>query len=243
MKFRIATWNLERPRPNGYAKNRARAEQLKEIAAQIFVLTETSAAVEMKGYAVAHAPAIMEYHRDQESAVSICTKTEFIAEIPTADPVLTICRAIQTPFGPLIAYGVVIPYAHFRGKCGTSKMWEEHRQSIRTIHTDLLNTREKFSNCHMLLAGDFNQTRSDTTIYADKTSVQLLTDLLDTCDLRCVTEYPRIIEGTKRVTVDHICLSSKLASQVVKVGAWEGQIDPGPRMSDHNGVYVDLNLS
>ena len=45
-----------------------------------------------------------------------------------------------------------------------------------------------------------------------------------------------------RSSVDHICLSKPLAKRVVAVGAWEGTTDDdGCRMSDHNGVVIDID--
>jgi len=43
--FRIATWNLERPKLNGWKKNPLIQEKINEIDADIWILTETNASI------------------------------------------------------------------------------------------------------------------------------------------------------------------------------------------------------
>jgi len=204
MKVRIATWNLQRPRPQAFSRNGARAQVLRSIAADLYVLTETSAAIVLDGYAVASAPTIPGYHRDKESVVSICTRWPLLASIDTGDAELTICREVQSPYGRMIFYGVVIPYAHYRGKEGTSQMWVEHRKTVQILRRDLLRIRAQYPRHNMVLAGDFNQTRADTSRYADNESVEFLTSTLVECEMACVTDAKKFLSGTSRVTVDHI---------------------------------------
>jgi hypothetical protein len=45
----------------------------------------------------------------------------------------------------------------------------------------------------------------------------------------------------KRATVDHICLSDNLRA-TWKLEAWQGIVD-GVKLSDHNGVLVDLEIA
>ncbi len=48
-RFRIATWNLERPKQNGWTKNQRRLNKIYEIDADVWVLTETSKAIALEG--------------------------------------------------------------------------------------------------------------------------------------------------------------------------------------------------
>lgn len=43
--------------------------------------------------------------------------------------------------------------------------------------------------------------------------------------------------------VDHICLSQSLVAYKLTVGAWESKTASGEKMSDHNGVFVDLQAA
>ena len=73
----------------------------------------------------------------------------------------------------------------------------------------------------------------------------LLTKALTETGLVCVTEEDFVRTGKlkDRHSVDHICLDNRLAGAVSYVGAWEGEDSNELRMSDHNGVYVDVSRS
>lgn len=43
--LRIATWNIERPKLNGWKRNPKIAEKIREIDADVWILTETNAAI------------------------------------------------------------------------------------------------------------------------------------------------------------------------------------------------------
>jgi hypothetical protein len=73
----------------------------------------------------------------------------------------------------------------------------------------------------------------------------MLSDALKAAGLVCVTEEDFVATGKLKTksSVDHICLDSRLADQVKFVGAWEaGCLKDGTRLTDHNGVYVDVEL-
>jgi endonuclease/exonuclease/phosphatase family metal-dependent hydrolase len=142
----------------------------------------------------------------------------------------------------MIVYGTVIPYANDKGISGTAKRWEEHRRSIEQHHQDWLRIQKQYPQHLMCIAGDFNQSRDGSGWYSEKQSVDRLSTVLNDLSLHCVTEEKMMDQGLSRATVDHICLSKSLISHVVEVGFWEGTTPEKERMSDHNGVFVDLRL-
>ena len=92
----------------------------------------------------------------------------------------------------------------------------------------------------MCIAGDFNQNRDCSGWYEEKQSVEMLSEAFRDLSLVCVTEENFQEKGLSRSTVDHICLSKSLVPYMLEVGAWEGENSDGRKMSDHNGVFVDL---
>lgn len=240
LTLRIATWNLERPKPNGHVKNQRRLEMLHEINADLWVLTETHSAIALEGYHYLATPAQPGYHMEGESLASIWSRWPIRRSIPTFDPYFAICAEIDSPCGPLLVFGTVITYANDRGIDGKSRRWEEHRKSIDAHAADWQRLRETYPDHLICVAGDFNQSRDGSNWYEDACSVDKLSSALNQAALQCVTELDMLAHGLSRATVDHICLSHPLATTVQALGAWEGHTKAKERMSDHNGVFVDI---
>ena len=59
--------------------------------------------------------------------------------------------------------------------------------------------------------------------------------------MQCITEMDMRKEGLSRASVDHICVSQDLGAHIISVGAWEGRTPDNCVMSDHNGVYADID--
>lgn len=238
--LRIATWNLERPKKNGNVKNQSRLEMLREIDADLWVLTETHSAITLDGYHCLATPAQPGYHAEGESFAAIWSRWPIRRSIPTFDPHFAACAEINSPLGPLLVFGTIITYANDRGINGKSRRWEEHRKSIAAHAADWLRLRAEFPDHLICVAGDFNQSRDGSGWYEDAQSVANLSLALDQASLCCVTELDMRAHGLSRATIDHICLSHPLATAVQAVGAWEGKTKDGERMSDHNGIFVEI---
>ncbi|MBD1842953.1 endonuclease/exonuclease/phosphatase family protein [Cyanobacteria bacterium FACHB-63] len=238
VRFRIATWNLERPRQNGWIKNQRQLDRIREIDADIWVLTETNAAIDLKPDYQCDASVPYQGHRAGENLTTLWSRWKILRSIPTFDSTCAICAEIESPFGLMIIYGTVITWANDKGISGTSKKWEEHRRSLQYHHEDWLRIQKQHPEHLMCIAGDFNQSRDGSGWYEDKQSVEMLSGALHELSLDCMTGQK--FQGLSRSTVDHICLSQSLLPYKVKVGAWEGTTPEGTRMSDHNGVFIDL---
>lgn len=240
VKFRMATWNLERPKQNGWIKNQRRLDQILDIDADVWVLTETNAAIALGRDYESAASCAPEYYEAGENLATIWSRWKIWSCIPTFDPTYAVCAEVDSPFGAMLVYGTVIPYANEKGISGTAKRWEEHRHSIRQHHQDWLRIQKQYPNHLLCVAGDFNQSRDGSGWYEEKESVGLLSAALDDLSLDCVTEENMMERGLSRATVDHICLSKRLVPHLVNVGAWEGTTLEKGKMSDHNGVFVDM---
>ncbi len=239
--IRIATWNLERPSQNGWAKNQLRLDKIDEIGADLWVLTETNSALclESKGYTAVESCPIQGYHKAGEHLSTIWSAWKILDCIPTFDASVAVCAEIES-LGAMIVYGTVITYANDKGLSGTAKRWEEHRQCIRQHHEDWSRIKQRYPNHLMCIAGDFNQSRDGSGWYEDKESTEMLSNALQDLGLACVTEDDMRSQGLSRASIDHICLSDALSSGVLDVKAWEETTAKRERMSDHNGIFVKL---
>lgn len=239
--FRIATWNLERPKQKGYVKNCQCLNKIQEIDADLWVLTETHSVITLDGYQCLAAPSQPGYHKEGESFVAIWSRWPIVRSVPTFDPNFALCAEIDSPAGSMLVFGTVITYANDRGTNGKARRWEEHRKSINNYASDWLRLRDAFPHHLFCVAGDFNQSRDGSGWYEDADSVARLSLALDQASLQCVTELDFRANGLSRATVDHICLSRTHANRVRTLGAWEGKTQDGARMSDHNGVFIDID--
>ena len=238
---RIATWNLERPKQNGWVKNNRQLNKIDEINADVWVLTETHSSIKLPDDFASLASSTYEGYRAGESLSSIWTRWKVLRPIATFDSRWAVCAEVDSPFGAMIIYGTVITYANDKGVSGTAKRWEEHRRSIEQHHEDWLKIRKLFPDHLMCIAGDFNQSRDRSGWYEEKQSVEMMSAALRDLSLVCVTEEDFQKKGFSRSAVDHICLSKSLVERhVLEASAWERINSDGEKMSGHNGVFVDL---
>lgn len=252
--YKISNWNVERPKFNT-AKTHLVVSKILELNTDIIVLTETSHAVNLSAY-FPYSISTLSYDRTpDEQWVTIWSKWEIVEEIKTFDSYRTVCAKIKSPFGEIIIYGTIIPY-HMAGVKGVRygnldyKAWEYHEKDLYRQSADW----EKLSKneCPLFVIGDFNQCRSNNRGYGTMKVRSILTDLLEKNDLTCVTEIdfsdkfltedPK--KGKIRSNIDHICISNTLINKFenYNVGAWNHFLVDGKYMSDHNGVYVELDI-
>jgi hypothetical protein len=240
--FRIATWNLERPAKYGYTKNAIRLEKIYEIDADIWVLTETNSAIDLsdRGYKAIASPPIENYHKKGENLATIWTRLPIARQIETFDSTAAVCGEVESPFGPILVYGTVIPYADDKGEDGNSKRWEEHRKSLLLHHQDWLRIRREYLDRLFCIAGDINLSLDGSGWYENARSIEILNNALEDLEMVCVTKdnYQKT-KGLSRSTIDHIFLPKSLSDRAM-VEVWEGTDPRGEKMSDHNGILVDL---
>ena len=121
--MRIATWNLERPDPADVARNQARMEKIREIDADVWILTETHEVIDLSAshHGAATAPSPRK-PLPGEACASVWSRWPILRRIETADPTEAVCVEVAHPEGPLLVYGSIIAYAGYKGPDGMSRM-------------------------------------------------------------------------------------------------------------------------
>lgn len=240
-RLRIATWNIDRPR-QGSSRKEAILEKIREINADILVLTETCSWIQAPLLPHWSATSLIPA-KPGENYASIWSKYPINRTINTFDAETAICAEVETPAGPVIVYGTIITWRDDKGPNKSSKPWEEHYKSIQYHGNDWLGLAKAYPTIPLVVAGDFNQSRDGSTWYGTPQGRELLSEQLAVAGLVCSTQEDMVKNGKlkERHNIDHICISSSMI-EVMKVGAWEGMSQVGVKMSDHNGVYIDVKI-
>ncbi|MEY3898783.1 MAG: hypothetical protein RLZZ214_4305 [Verrucomicrobiota bacterium] len=241
--MRIATWNIERPDPADTARNRARMEKIREIDADLWILTETHEVIDLSN--THHGAATTFSARKPlpgEACATVWSRWPIQHSIDTSDPSEAVCVEVAHPDGPLLVYGSIIAYAGYRGPDGMSRMWHEHYRFIEWHGRDWKRLRAEFPGHRFITGGDYNQNRDGARWYGTRKGRELLTRALSDVGLKCVTEEDFVRAGKlqNRHTVDHLCLDEALATRVIGVDVWERTRADGMRLSDHSGILVDI---
>jgi endonuclease/exonuclease/phosphatase family metal-dependent hydrolase len=237
--MKIATWNVERPKLNGWTRNPRIIAKLHEVNADLWILTETNTAISPGDnfFSAATLPEL-NYHKLGESYATIWTRWPMLRNIKTYSSEMAVCIEVESPIGPMIVYGSIITYANDKGSQGKSGHRVEHKKAIIEHGKDWKRIRAAFPNHHFVAAGDYNQSRDGSGWYEDATSVELLSGALRDNGLRCVTDNIKLVES--RSTIDHICVSKSFDTLPEAVTGWEGLNSKGERLSDHNGVVMTI---
>lgn len=231
--MRIATWNVQRPRTGGWKNIPAILKQIREIKADIWILTETNSVIYPgEGYTVVTSKFIENFHALGEAVSSIWSRYPIKQQLKTFDSETAVCAELETNFGNLLVYGTIITWANDRGLDGTSKKWEEHYKSIHFHNEDWAKIDPNLPLC---VAGDFNECLSKPYLYGTKKGGEMLTDALAKNNLVCVTANDEI-----GYNIDHICLSAEWAKKVSHVNKWQAYNADGKTVSDHYGISIDL---
>jgi hypothetical protein len=238
--FRIATWNLERSGVHHPARIRPQLDAIRQLNADLWVLTETHTSVALKGYSSVASRPDPTYHSADESCAAIWSRWP-LRQIETADPILTVCGELAPPHGAakLLVYGTIITYGGDGVKEG-AKPWARHREAVRSQTVEWKKLRDQYPDHLFCVAGDFNENLDGTRWYGVRDAKEGIRKGLAAADLRCATDVDLRARGMTRATVDHICLSSNFGGSI-KMDAWEGTVS-GVKLSDHNGVLVDVEM-
>jgi hypothetical protein len=147
----------------------------------------------------------------------------------------------------MIVYGTVLPYHADRGASGDARNWSEFYRVLPLQRADWRRLRSAFPGDRFCVAGDLNQSLDGRRWdgrewYGTKGTRTALRDALASVELQCVTAHDLVAAGhlTTRSSIDHICLDAASAGQRTVIRAWEAGCGDGVRLSDHNGVLVEL---
>jgi hypothetical protein len=244
-RLRIATWNLDHA-ANSKRPLELQVKQILSINADILVLTETCKDVDLASHGFKGFTSAPNDYGKFYSAIYLGPRISLQKQLNTYDETTATCIQVNTPLGEMIIYGTIITYHGDKGPNNDSPAWAEHYKAIEDQSKDWKRIGGKVP---LFVAGDFNQTRDESArTYGTKKGRELLGIELNTNHLTCLTtvdfgakgklkDDPK--KGWPRNSVDHICMTDN-AFKVVEVGAWDHFNKEGQYLSDHNGVYVDI---
>lgn len=217
--MKIATWNIERPN-KATKRIPLILHCLKEVDADILVLTETNELIDLgNDYTSYHTANSDEpFYKPGEKRVSIYFKYNSVDQISTFRDNTSICITLETPLGNLAVYGTII------GINGNK------RKDFITDLDKQLNDFEKIAgNNNLCIIGDLNISFSDN-YYFTETGRQKLNNSFNSLGLINLTA--EISEN-----IDHIILPAKyIAEKQVTLNTW----NMDKKLSDHIGVSVTL---
>jgi endonuclease/exonuclease/phosphatase family metal-dependent hydrolase len=228
MKLKIATWNLDRPRTSSATRNLRICDALREINADVLILSETHSVIhpgeEYRG-CFSSAPLGQyvgrkgEKHEEGESRVTIWSKYESTRTYETSDPLASVCVGIRTSFGgELKVYGTVL------GAYGNrDKGFNED------LELQLADWQRLGASGNICIAGDFNTSFADSYYYT-KVGRRKINDCFHSLGIDILTR------GFDR-NIDHIAISKSFSEDACpEAGIWNAP--PNKRFSDHRGVWA-----
>ncbi len=251
-KMRVATWNVERPKNGASPRSQRILAQIREVAADLWILTETHDAIRPgPGYHAASTPTVPAapiHHDEGEHKTTIWSRWPIVEQWETATPHRATCAIVETPLEEMAIYGTVLPYHATRWPYGTPRNWDAHYAAIAIQGADWSRLRRKYPAHGFCVAGDLNQTRTGRLWYGSKWGRALLDLALKENNLVGVTQadfsaarqLPAEDQELLIRCIDHICLDRRWTKLVRRIGIWPNETAGGEYLSDHSGVFVDL---
>ncbi len=221
--MKIATWNVERPSDSSKTRNAKIIDALKEVDADILILTETNAIIhpgdEYSPFATTSLLLLYEsYYKVDENRTTIWSKYAASQYLETYDGFTSICTGIKTPLGDLNVYGTVIGIHGNR------------RESFDAdLNKQIGDWKRICAGGNICVAGDFNISFGDNYYYT-KDGRQKINDCFNELKIENMTE--RIPEN-----IDHIAISMSFLKSLKPVTSVWNQ---DKKLSDHIGVCVTL---
>ncbi len=228
--IKIATWNLERPKgPKGLSRKNARIlQKLKEIKADILILTETNCCIDLgTGYIEFRSEELRsskecEYTVGENRSTVWVKKTHAATKVAVSDPSTSVCVSVETQQGEILVYGTII------GILGhPSQNVDQQIEDWRRI--------SESGTKSVCIAGDlnvqFNRLDNFTTKSKDKI-IACLSDL----------EITNLTSGIAE-NIDHIAVSNAFLARAphTETHVWNQERKLHvPRLSDHIGISVQL---
>ena len=219
--MKIATWNVERPNGSSRTKNAKIVDALKDVDADILILTETNSLIhpgeEYSPFATASLrPTEEPYYKDGENRTTVWTKYPAKRYMETYDAFTSVCVSIKTTMGELNVYGTIIGiHGNRRGSFNAD------------LDKQIVDWRRICGTGNICIAGDFNISFADNYYYT-KLGRQKITDCFQ--DLKIDNLTRQIPEN-----IDHIAISESFVKQHKPVPSFWNE---DKKLSDHIGVFV-----
>jgi endonuclease/exonuclease/phosphatase family metal-dependent hydrolase len=231
--MRIATWNLRRPKANGWKYNPTIGKALEEIKADIWILTETQAMIQPVDRPYS---ATTTHYANEESYATIWSRYPIVRVHETYDALFSVCVELETSLGNCLVYGTIITYAHDGTQSG-AKLWEKHYAAIAAQSQDWQKLAQ--TGLPLIVAGDFNETLHGKHDYGTKQGRDQLLKALKSSELEAVTAKSPI-----GYAIDHICVSQPWCERIAplkEANQFQPTTEDGKPVSDHQGLWIDLH--
>ena len=238
--MKIATWNLESVRPLTSPRRAAFLTAMREVDADVWVLTETWAdLVPLPDYQPVVESGAAEDLTPDRRWVAIWVKKCVSAERQDirSQPDRMGCARIKQPGqSDLVVVGTVLPWPNDRqwpgatGFCealdGQAGEWERLRGTPDTST--------------LVVAGDFNQSVPYVRYFGSTKGATALLETLTAQGLFCLT--PGIDPLTDTPRIDHICISRSgfRPPFLPRIDTWKVPRIGEKPITDHAGVSADL---
>ncbi len=233
--MRIGTWNVEYAA--GKDKNDRRLRRLRDADCDIWVLTETHDELALGPDYSSASTVQREPGRAGGRWTTIWSRSPIIKTVPVDDVHRTVAALIDSPSGPLLVYGTVLPWHADRGPGGHAAGWTEHHRLIPMHGREWAALRRLYPDAALCVAGDLNMNLGGPHYYGTVEGRALLRAAFSDAGLACITETERIPAGLlAHGPIDHICVSEQLSGAARVATAWEGTDGDGVRLSDHNPI-------
>lgn len=157
--MRIATCNLERPSLRSWKRLPRQRDRMTAINADLWVLTETRFSISpAEKHCSLHAPPHPTRRSDpDERWVSVWSRWPLQPTNLPPDPRGAVSAIVNSPYGDMIVYGTVLPWANDKGDDGQSPMWQVHYEQIEQQAEHWRTLRRLHPDAPLSVAGDFNQ--------------------------------------------------------------------------------------
>lgn len=238
--MRIGTWNVEYG--VGAEKNARRLRRLREMNCDVWVLTETHDDLDLGADYQAVSTTPRPNKRAGSRWTTIWSRLPIVKSVAVEDLNRTVAVLLESPVGPLIVFGTVLPWNTDRGANGLGKGWSEFYRVAPLQSQEWAKLAATNPGVALCVAGDLNMNLGGPHYYGSAKGRELLRVGLKEAALVCVTESDRMPRGLlMHGPIDHICLSASIAPHTSVVNAWEGTDGDGVRLSDHSGLVVAVN--
>lgn len=235
MTLRLGVWNAEWAR-SGSAKGDAVREALQAGSFDIICLTETYEDVLCSnGHIVASEPDYGYPIKPGRRKVILWSRRPWTHADSVGSETLPggrfVCGVTGSPIGPVRVVGICIPWkdAHVTTGRKNRRPWEDHSRYLQGLASLLHGLSDAEST---ILTGDFNQ--RIPLARAPRAVFDALTSALN--GFQVATSG--VVQPIGRRVIDHVAHGRDLVTTDIR--GWPGTRPDGLRMSDHDGMGVEL---
>jgi hypothetical protein len=225
-------------------RNSARLDFLRARDADIWVLTETHAEIDLSStHTHANHSAPRTRSRNGMHWVSIWSRFPVVEKIESGD-VRTAIALLETPIGRLLVYATVWPWHSDNGEYPGDKAlmnWARQAPVIAQQKERWSRLRTDWPDSVLCIAGDLNMTFGGPNPYFSRAGRIEAASAMEAHDLICTTAWHRLPHGAlDRAPIDHVLLPRQIADRTRVCDSWRGRPHATDRLSDHSGLIVEI---